>query len=177
MQSDPIGLDGGINTYGYALQNPLRNTDPLGLLIWEGTYRIGGFSLLRTGQITATFVLRTCDMLNRLVTVRVEASAFTLGIGSPVTGSIGTIKFRDSTTEADPYIFQGDFDVTSLSAQVGDYGVGKTTIYLGQAKSTEISGTGFEFGASETFFGKSKVIDFNEDTCDWRCEMKGDGDG
>ena len=43
MQSDPIGLDGGINTYAYALNNPLKYIDPFGLEVWACNRAVNGF--------------------------------------------------------------------------------------------------------------------------------------
>lgn len=81
VESDPIGLRGGINTYQYANANPVKFLDPAGLDPWAGASAggrldmlIGGFGV-RTGFLTNPKTGETCALTFRCLNIGVGVLA------------------------------------------------------------------------------------------------------
>lgn len=110
VQSDPIGLDGGVSTYAYALNSPHRNTDPFGLATWTGTSfgasaeggHIGGF-------IDFYSLSAKCKNGGR-AQAYVIAVGGTTSLGLPV-ALIGNshVEFEDGLDEPNPDVFNGSY--------------------------------------------------------------------
>jgi uncharacterized protein RhaS with RHS repeats len=96
VQSDPIGLEGGLNTYAYAEGNPLSNTDPLGLesgAAYSTVYRADGG---RPSQIQ----LDLYSFMRNAHLYRNENNSCPCKEpkGLPGWGQFGMTKYRDTTT-------------------------------------------------------------------------------
>jgi len=93
-QSDPIGLRGGLNTYGYALQNPLTHVDPDGLLVrWSVTTGQFGAAWVLGGVIVPFQAVSECKC-GRRVYIEGYASFLVGGAAAKFGASVGESEFE-----------------------------------------------------------------------------------
>jgi RHS repeat-associated protein len=115
-QSDPIGLEGGINGYAYVDNSPLMYSDPKGLVKWNGQmYGVTALDPLGGGQFW--FDLKSECVNGQYAYIRVYASALGGGIGIKYTATASSISFDDHLSEIYPEGFTGRSVI--ISAGVG----------------------------------------------------------
>jgi RHS repeat-associated protein len=115
-QSDPIGLGGGLNTYGYSLQAPLDHGDALGLATWKGSsYGVGGGAGRYGGFIDFYQLTSPCPD-GGLAYVYIMAFGGSGGIGYPISMTGSSVELSDANGTPDPNIFNGPYAKFSVGS-------------------------------------------------------------
>jgi RHS repeat-associated protein len=163
--SDPIGLNGGQwSTYGYVDGNPLKYSDPQGLVKWSGEVYSAAL-IPGVGGAAYWFDLKSECVNGRYAYIRVEAGGFGAGFGARLTGGGSGVTFDDGLSDIFPDGFTGIFRVLGANAGIGLVGgwtwyqVGNNFSDIGWAPSPAL---GFDLSIAGVM-GNSKVV-----SVDWR---------
>jgi hypothetical protein len=181
VQSDPIGLKGGLNTYAYVGGNPLAHIDPRGLAVtWTGSVYSFGATAGIGGQILR-FKLESECKCNVKYRISGFASMLTMGAGAQLRGVGGFLAdAAGSASKAtlvdehfdcpDPNAATGFAWAGGINVVVGVGGSLLPSLDLGRLRSWDYaSGPAFGFDmsiqSSIPFLARSVVTSVEKDTC------------
>ncbi|TCK18882.1 RHS repeat-associated protein [Thiogranum longum] len=172
LTSDPIGLDGGLNSYLYVDANPVQYIDPLGLYKWTGTIIEGEF-IVGIGSGGALIDVESECVNGKKAFVKATGVGPGLGVGikgSPKKipgGEGGDIEFDDFNFvgDIDPSVFNGTFGSVGAGLVIG-IGYSASKIQCGSAYAND---SGFTFGlnlGASGVMGTCTVIEYKIEDCD-----------
>ena len=159
LQSDPLRFKGGINTFAYVGDNPLRSVDPRGLAKWNGLGRSLDVSHYGREEVSLESECK-CGFKIR---IKVKVTYFNPDPGMSAFGY--GAGYDDNFDCPNPMAFEGP--ATRVSAGVSAHrGFGFSFSTLGRATSpgewTALEGWGASAGHS---FGSSEVTDLHLTPC------------
>jgi RHS repeat-associated protein len=153
VESDPIGLRGGINTYAYVKGNPLRWRDPLGLWTFQigvsVSYTLGIFG--GVGPSGNLFAGLTFDSEGNFGTY--SGSGYGIGAGAGLSGGI-SVQGSNAKTICD---LRDKFDNISAGGGWGPSATGDG--FYGDSPNGRVEGGGLTIGPGLGATGSATITD------------------
>jgi len=182
IESDPIGLRGGLNTYPYPL-NPIMDIDPLGLATWTVTDNFEVSAAAGIGGGFYNLELESECYEGKKYKLQVLATGPAAGLqakckacfSAPAKVQINAATFDDNSGSnlPDPGAFDGPFLAVSAEAQFLGFGGGVGDVLLGRARSIGPAAVNIRFGTFSIgiigIIGTSTVVDRKVEQCK-QCE-------
>ena len=169
ITSDPIGLDGGLNTYSYVSSNPLVRIDPYGTVEWTGT-QIEVGAAFGVGASFTRLELSTKCIGEKQGRATVWAVGPSIGIGAGFDSSVSgspSVKFEDNLSTPSPQVFNGIYSGYYVGVGYGPGKLGLQITVLGRAHAVGPT-LGYGFGISAGYIytvGTSTVVDSSLTNC------------